>query len=161
MMLYLLEPEVSGGHGEKTIYGEQKDIQQKGISGKVLFLHYEFDGWLGDEILESTPCFIITENLEQDLSKVFQLDYLIEDCIISTSEEFRELYYNKELPKFSRFKPVGTVLVENENYKDWSGHHFCLSQKGELVVTEEALSVLKQHSLNYCEITDLTLFKSF
>lgn len=46
MILYFLEPEVSGGHGKHTIYGSQADIALEGISGKVKYLHYEFEGWL-------------------------------------------------------------------------------------------------------------------
>ncbi|WP_074033976.1 hypothetical protein [Bacillus massilinigeriensis] len=56
MILYFLEPEVSGGHGEYTIYGTEDDIATEGISGKVKYLHYEFEGWLRDDFLESTPC---------------------------------------------------------------------------------------------------------
>ncbi|WP_229596578.1 hypothetical protein [Rossellomorea vietnamensis] len=41
MILYFLEPEVSGGHGEKTIYGTEKDVAKEGISGKIKFLHYD------------------------------------------------------------------------------------------------------------------------
>lgn len=148
MELYLLEPEVGGGHGEKTIYVEKNNVS---------FLNYEFYGWLGDELLETTPCFIITENLEQSLSQRFKSHYHTEDCLITKSEEFQELYPNKELPDFKRFIPLGKIIVINQGYKDWSGHHFCLSQRNELVVTEDALEVLKQHSLNYCDIDKLVL----
>lgn len=37
MILYYLEPEVSGGHGEKTIYGTVEDVTKEGISGKIKF----------------------------------------------------------------------------------------------------------------------------
>ena len=46
---------MSGGHGEQTIYGTEEDIAKEGISGNIKFLHYEFEGWLGDNHLESTP----------------------------------------------------------------------------------------------------------
>ena len=67
------------------------------------------------------------------------------------------MYPNKELPTFSRFIPLGKIEVEGENFKNWSGNSFCLSPKGELVVTQEAMDFLKKKvSLENCYITPLT-----
>lgn len=156
MKLYLLEPEVSGGHGEHTVYGTEEDISNEGISGKIKFLHYEFEGWLGDDLLESTPAFIVSSVLETELNNSEFRDYKLEKCLITTSDGFREMYPNKEIPSFSRFIPLGKVEVEGENFKNWSGHHFCLTPKGELVITKEALDVLKKASIDNCDITTLT-----
>ncbi|GGB42173.1 hypothetical protein [Fictibacillus barbaricus] len=156
MILYFLEPEVSGGHGEQTIYGTEENVAKEGISGKIKFLHYEFEGWLGDDLLESTPAFIVSSNLENELKKSEFKDYKLEKCLITMSDVFMELYPNKEIPSFTRFIPLGTVEVEGENFKNWSGHHFCLSSKGELVVTKKALDFLKKFSIKHCDITSLT-----
>ncbi|HWK22880.1 MAG TPA: hypothetical protein VNS08_07605 [Ureibacillus sp.] len=156
MILYFLEPEVSGGHGEQTIYGTEENVKKEGISGKIKFLHYEFEGWLGDDLLESTPAFIVSIYLEEELKKSEFNDYKLEKCLISMSDVFMELYPNKEIPSFTRFIPLGTVEVEGENYNNWSGHHFCLSSKGELVVTQKALDFFKKFSINNCDITSLT-----
>lgn len=156
MKLYFLEPEVSGGHGEHTINGTEEDIANEGISGKVKYLHYEFEGWLGDDLLESTPAFIVSSKLETELKNSEFKDYKLEKCLITTSDEFKEMYPNKELPKFSRFIPLGKVEVEGENFKNWSGHHFCLSPKGELVVTQEVMDFFKRVLIDNCYITTLT-----
>lgn len=156
MILYFLEPEVSGGHGEYTTYGTEDDIATEGISGKVKYLHYEFEGWLGDDLLESTPAFIVSSILKTELVNSDFIDYKLEECLITTSDEFKEMYPNKEIPAFSRFIPLGKIEVEGENFKNWSGHHFCLSPKGELVVTQEALDFLKRVSIDNCCITLLT-----
>ncbi len=52
MKYYQLEPEVAGGFGEQSVIDRS--------SGKMVVrkLHYEFDGWLGDVLLESYLCFI-------------------------------------------------------------------------------------------------------
>lgn len=155
MILYFLEPEVSGGHGEHTIYGTEEDVAKEGISGKIRFLHYEFEGWLGDDLLESTPAFIVSRNLEDELKKSEFKDYKLEKCLITVSDVFMELYPNKKLPSFTRFIPLGTVEVEGEHFNNWSGHHFCLSSKGEFVVTKKALDFLKKFSIKYCDITSL------
>ncbi|WP_231633234.1 hypothetical protein [Numidum massiliense] len=151
-----MEPEVAGGHGEKTVYGTVKDGAVQGVSDKVNYLHYEFEGWLGDDLLESAPCFIISKQLEEKLVESTFRDYRLEDCLITTSDAFHELYPDRELPPFRRFIPLGTVDIEGETFKNWSGHHFCLSPKGELVVTVEALSFLKKILLNNCDVTDLS-----
>ncbi len=156
MELFCLEPEVSGGHGEKTIYGTEEDIAKEGVNGKVKFLHYEFEGWLGDDILESTPAFIVSNTLKAALEKSELEDYKLEKCLITTSDEFKELYPDRELPAFSRFIPLGTIELEGENFKNWSGHHFCLSSKGELIVTQKALDFFKNFSIDNCDITTLT-----
>lgn len=156
MNLYFLEPEVSGGLGEHTIYGTEQDVETKGISGKIRYLHYEFEGWLGDDILESTPTFIVSNKLQAKLRNSDFRDYKLEKCLITVSDEFKDMYPNKEIPAFSRFIPLGEVEVEDEKFKNWSGHHFCLSAKGELVVTKKALDFLKSVSIDNCSITTLT-----
>lgn len=156
MILYFLEPEVSGGHGENTIYGTEEEIATEGISKKVKYLHYEFEGWLGDDLLESTPAFIVSSRLATELENSDFIDYKLEECLITKSDMFIEMYPEKELPEFIRFIPLGKVEVEGENFKNWSGHHFCLSSKGELVVTQEALDFLKKFSIDNCFITPLT-----
>ncbi|KGR89403.1 hypothetical protein [Lysinibacillus odysseyi] len=156
MILYFLEPEVSGGHGEYTIYGTEEEMTIKGISGKLKYLHYEFEGWLGDDLLESTPTFIVSSKLGTELENSDFIDYKLEECLITTSDEFIDMYPNKEIPAFSRFIPLGKIEVEEENFKNWSGHHFCLSPKGELVVTQEALDFLNRFSIDNCFITPLT-----
>lgn len=156
MELYFIEPEVSGGHGEQTIYGSVEADANEGISGTIKFLHYEFEGWLGDDLLESTPAFIVSSNLENALKKSEFKDYKLEKCLITKSDVFMELYPNKEIPSFVRFIPFGTVEVEGENFNNWSGHNFCLSPKGELVVTKKALDFLKKFSIKHCDITSLT-----
>ena len=155
MSLYQLDPEVCGGHGSKTIYGETNEVEEYGISAKVKYLHYEFDGWLGDSLIESTPCFIVLDSLKQILSELFKNDLSFEECLITTSEEFREMYHDITLPNFIRIIPRGKVKLERGKYTEWSGHNFCLSQKGELVVTSDALTALKQFQLSFCDVTEI------
>ncbi|AMA72257.1 hypothetical protein P4S93_17595 [Aneurinibacillus thermoaerophilus] len=148
MNLYLLEPEVAGGHGEQTIY-------EDGDFDKVKFLHYEFYGWLGDELLESTPCFIITSSLAKELVAANLTGYKLTNCLITTSEEFEDSSPDTELPEFKQLIPLGKVTTEDNTYHFWSGEDFCLSENNSLVVTQNALSILQSHTLNQCSITVL------
>ena len=154
-MLFLLEPEVAGGFGDNTIIENFNNVRAKGERPKVAHLHYEFMGWPDDEILERTPCFIVTESLAKDIQKSSLNGYTFENVEISKGDEFEELYPNRDLPKFIRLIPNGLVEVIDDSYKEWSGDDFCMSQKSCLVVSERAFKMLKSHKLNYCEIVKL------
>ncbi|WP_338778766.1 hypothetical protein [Metabacillus sp. FJAT-52054] len=154
--LYFLEPEVSGNHGEQTVYGSAENVKREGISGKIQFLHYEFQGWLGDDLAEATPAFIISSRLEEALRNSHLKDCKIEPCLITASDEFKERQPDIAIPAFYRWIPLGTIDVEGQTYKNWSGHHFCLSAKGELVVTKTALDLLKKFSMDHCDVIPLT-----
>ncbi|EBG5296072.1 hypothetical protein EVG59_11800 [Salmonella enterica subsp. enterica serovar Dortmund] len=53
-MFKYIEPEVAGGFGEATTL----DIS---MHPPIVFtLEHSFDGWLGDCIMETFPCFVIT-----------------------------------------------------------------------------------------------------
>ena len=58
MKYFVLEPEVAGGIRKKS-----KILYENSKIKEVLFLDYEFEGWLGDEILITHPCFIISKSL--------------------------------------------------------------------------------------------------
>ncbi|MCM3162668.1 hypothetical protein [Metabacillus litoralis] len=98
----------------------------------------------------------MSSKLGTELENSDFIDYKLEECLITKTDEFIEMYPDKEIPTFSRFIPLGKTEVEEENFKNWSGHHFCLSPKGELVVTQEALDFLNRFSIDNCLITPLT-----
>ncbi len=148
-MLFLLEPEVAGGKGRNTLYDKEK---------KVIFLEYEFYGWLGDELLEATPCFVISDELAKDIQKSDLTGYKLQDIEVSINEQFYDIYPNADQPPFGmQLIPLGKVIINEENthYEKWSEHDFCFSNTSCLVVTERALNILKKHKMNYCEITEL------
>ncbi|MDG0814212.1 hypothetical protein [Cohnella rhizosphaerae] len=152
MNLFLLEPEVSGGHGEYTVY--KREIGVKPLDS-VDFLHYQFDGWLGDHLIESTPCFIITQELDEIFKQLNIRDYLVQECLVTKSNQFEELYGDKSLPNFFRMIPKGKVNIIGNSYDGWSGHHFCLTEKAYLVVTEEVVKILEKYA-KHCAITKIT-----
>lgn len=155
MILYLLEPEVAGELGSNTIIDNFDSVRQRGERPNITYLHYQFTGWLGDELLECTPCFIVTESLAKTIQESELEGYVLEDVEVSVSDEFKELYPDTELPKFKRLIPKGYVEIDGQNYRLWSRDDFCLAQKSYLVVTEKVLSVLKSHKISYCDISPL------
>jgi len=68
-MHYYVEPEISGGIGASPIMDNScyPPIAKK--------LNYEFDGWLGDDIIESFPCFVISKNLKSSPKSIVSADF--------------------------------------------------------------------------------------
>lgn len=60
---YYFEPEVSGGFGDNVI------LDASVHPPLITRLHYEFDGWLGDSIVASFPCYLITEDVKEKILK--------------------------------------------------------------------------------------------
>jgi hypothetical protein len=150
--LYKLDPEVAGEIGELS-----RLEYKNGMINSVKFLHYEFYGWLGDELLTSSPCFIVTESLADDIIRHQLTGCRFEEIHQTTSDEFKELYPNKQLPRFVRIILLGKFEVTGEKVNDWSGHDFCIEDEVDLVVTERALNVIKKHQIRNCDIEEMVI----
>lgn len=135
---FLVEPEVAGGLGDRTI------LDNSVHPPRVKKLHYQFDGWLGDSILASFPCFVITEPLMRDLQERGLTGFELDSVEISKSSVFKELYPDRELPEFVWLKPIGTPGKDDISV---SGEHG-------LVVSEKALACLKRHRFDNADVRD-------
>jgi len=128
MRYFCVEPEVAGGLGKNT-------VMDRGVHPPVvLSLHYEFDGWLGDVLLETFPSFIITEEAKLKLEHVGFTGVRFDEAEITMSETFRDLYPNQLLPRFVWLRPDGKAGRED----------FGTAPNGKLVVSERALQALKE-----------------
>jgi len=157
--LFLLYPEVAGSWGGNTIITERDEIDGRVCrprTHQISHLHYIFDGWLGDEILESCPCYIVTQSLANSIRQADFTGVRFENVEVSKSDLFLEVHPHLELPKFYWLIPEGKVELENEKkVHKWSGHDFCIDEKDYLVVSEKALRVLKQHQFKHCEVKEV------
>lgn len=127
-MPYFIEPEVSGQLGENTI------IDSSIHPPKVELLHFVFYGWLGDDLIECFPVFLISDNLKNGLSATSLTGLEIRECEIEESDEFK-LLQNVTIPQFHWFYITG-----NES------DDFCISDK-RLKVSDKAFLVLNQYKL--------------
>jgi hypothetical protein len=126
---YTIEPEVAGGWGEQTEF-----TRKPGCPVVVHKLHYEFDGWLGDELLESTPCFIVTERMLTNLQQARLTGFNVHELLVSKSDQFDELHPDRTLPPFVWLEIVGEPGADD----------FGISPDGRLVVSDRALTVLRE-----------------
>lgn len=137
MRFFKLQPEVAGGLGARTIM--DTTVHPPTVS----VLEYEFDGWLGDDLLESFPCFILSERVKNLLQENDFTGYVFDNVIISKSDTFNEIYPDLELPDFYWLKIDGKAGVDDTG----------LSESNHLVVSEGFLKILLQFNLKNC-LTD-------
>jgi len=135
MPYYALEPEVAGHLGDHAV------VDRSVHPPVVERLHYEFDGWLGDDLLESFPCFIVTKALRERLTQSGLSGCQFEDAEVSKSDLFEEIHPDRELPEFAWLKVLGRAGVDD----------FGLSPDHRLVVSQRALDALKSFKLDNCD----------
>ncbi|MCX7006003.1 MAG: hypothetical protein NTY53_01915 [Kiritimatiellaeota bacterium] len=142
MKFYSIEPEVAGGWGKNTVF-----TRSPGGSSVVHRLHYEFDGWLGDELLESTPCFIVSESMAREITQAHFTGAHFDEVEITTSQEFQELCPNRQLPKFVWLKVDGQAGRDD----------FGIGSDGRLVVSGRVLAALRSIKISHALITEVPL----
>jgi hypothetical protein len=82
---YTLEPEVAGGLGDGTV------IDTTVHPPHVERLHYEFEDWLGDDLVESFPCFLVSKPLAARLTAAGLGTFQLKDVAVTMTPEAEEL----------------------------------------------------------------------
>lgn len=136
-VFFILDPEVAGGFGDQTDLVQRKDDYPI-----VTKLEYEFFGWLGDELLTTHPCFIVTNQLKKTMEDFQGTGYSFCDVIISKSEEFLEEFPDTELPQFAWLRIHGIAMSDDVG----------LGPNATLVISEELLKKMQNHQLDNCSI---------
>ena len=136
MHYFVLSPEVAGGLGKNTVMSRTEHPPS------VSRLHYELDGWLGDDLVESFPCFVVTSRLADGLGRSSLSGVELREVEITTSEQFRELYPDRLIPTFAWLHVVGKPGSDD----------FGADAQGRLVVSEKAFHLLKTFALDNCDI---------
>ena len=143
MNYYLLNPEVAGelGDGSELVY-------EGGKIKEVVFLEYNFMGWQGDELLSTHPCFIVTESLQNDIILNGLTGVIFNNIAMTFSDEFYDICGDIQVPKFVQ-------IICNDLYEDNVENlqnDFYYNKYKEIIVSEKALGVLKQHKIDMCII---------
>lgn len=130
-MYRYLEPEVAGGIGIDTI------LDNSVHPPLVKFLHYHFSGWMGDDILETFPCFIISERLKNEI-EVNELKGITFDFVkVTKSEDFEFISLRTELPLFYWAKITGDFGVDD----------FVISEDYRLLVSDKAYEIISSFNI--------------
>lgn len=138
-MHFIVEPEVAGGLGANTV------VDRTAHPALVTHLHYQFDGWLGDVLIESFPCFVVTIEAKEALVAEAMTGVQFSGVEVSKSDQFDEVAPTGLLPAFVRLEAVGKA-----------GHDdFGVAKDGRLVVSERALLVLQQLQMTNARVEPL------
>jgi hypothetical protein len=133
----VLEPEVAGDFGGATV------LDHSTRPPEVLALEYQFEQWLGDELLTTHPCYIVTARLREALEQLAGTGYSFHDLKVSKSEAFDQLYANRELPQFFWMKIHGVPGVDDMGLR---------SKDQSLVVSDRVLELLRHFRIDHCLI---------
>jgi len=138
MKYFYVEPEVAGGLGKNTVMN--RDVHPPIVSE----LNYHFDGWLGDELLETFPCFIASEIVKQKLLEAQFTGVGFDQVEITLSDEFQELYPDRQLPKFVWLRVEGAAGQDD----------FGTAPDGRLIVSERALVLLRERGISHAVVME-------
>ena len=136
MSYYYIEPEVAGGHGDKSV------LDTRPHPPIVYRLEYTFAGWMGDALLETFPCYICTDAVANAIIRHHFTGTEIADVEITFSPEYFGRYDKDTFPHFHWLKIVGAAGADD----------FGIGSDLRLVVSEKALSVLRSLGIEHAEV---------
>ena len=138
MIYTYIEPEVPGNSDDEI---KMDTSVHPPIIQRLVF---EFDGWSGDCLLASFPCFIMTEAATEAVQKAKLTGVNFDNLIVLKSEMFEEMYPNRLMPKFYWAKIVGVAGQDD----------FGLAYGYRLVLSQTALKLLTPFGLEQATFYD-------
>jgi len=134
----VVEPEVAGWLGNLSV------IDRSRRPPVVKRLHYVFSGWMGDDIVETFPAFIVTARLAEAIAAAGLSGAEFDDVVISKDPQFVRfsLEVASSLPEWRWLRLAGEPHASD----------FWQRPDGRLVVSERGLDVLRRFNLNQAEV---------
>lgn len=137
-MYKYLEPEVAGEIGTDTI------LDNSVHPPIVTFLHFHFTGWLGDDILETFPCFIMSERLKNSIEEKKLKGISFDFVKVTKSDDFVMTSINEHLPTFYWAKMNGSFGIDD----------FVIAKDFRLLVSDKAYEVICEFNITNALIED-------
>lgn len=136
---YVLRPEVPGGFGERT-----ELVERPGTYPMVKRLHFEFSyGTRGDDLITTHPVFMVTTVLANDLRQSRLSGFTLSTEIdVSVDEQVWLFEPDWKAPAVEWLQVAGAPVSDD----------FGLTEDASLVVSAAALSVLRRHDIEHCEV---------
>lgn len=132
-MFRIIEPEVAGGLGSET------QLDNTVHPPLIKKLHFVFEGWLGDDIIETFPCFLVTRRLMEGVVKRALTGISFDVVQITKSPDFMVMNSDVILPEFCWAKINGTS----------TDFDFFLANDHRLVISERVYELFKQFKLKH------------
>lgn len=135
MDFYAIEPEVAGELGEGT------NMDTSVHPPRVTAVHYVITDWLGDDIIESFPYYLVTPRLAADLEASGLTGFRLGAARVTLSEEAADFGIT-EVPDFR------WLMISGRPGED----DFGTLDNGQAIISEGALQALQARTLDNCEI---------
>ncbi len=138
---FRLQPEVPGGLGERSV------LDTSVHPPAVHWLHFEFVGWDGDDLVTSFPCFLVSTRLGTAMSDERLAEFELVEVEVTVDEQFQELFPQTvmSLPTWLWLKPHG---------EPWASDLW-IDDRADLYVSARALRVIRHFSLRQCEVVEV------
>jgi hypothetical protein len=138
MKHYFVEPEVAGELGDRSI------LDTSCHPPIVSRLHYRLDGPPADCLIESFPCFAVTEAVMAAILGAGLSGATFEAIELTASEELLELDPAFEVPAVRWLRVSGD-----------SGADFAIGADHRLVLSQRALDLLTPHGLDNAVVEEV------
>lgn len=136
---HIIQPEVIVGLGEKTEF-----LEKEPPFLTVIKLHIKLEDWLGDDLMECYPCYIVTEQLKTGLLETEFTGFEFSEMTKTKGEYFNDNYQlKKSLPELYWMKIIGKQDIDD----------IIIGPEKSLLVDEDLLNYLKNNfTLKYMDI---------
>jgi hypothetical protein len=135
MDFYAIEPEVAGELGEGTV------MDTSVHPPRVSAVEYVITDWLGDDIIESFPCYLVTPRMATALEASALSGFRLDTAQVTLSDEAAD-FGIAQVPEFRWLVVTGHPGEDD----------FGLLGNGQAVISEGALQALQSHTLDNCDI---------
>ena len=137
---FLLRPSVYGQMGIKTEWDRTVSPPQ------VSSLHFVLDCDPLDDLHKSSPCFLVSRTLAERIAKDGFTGATIEGVLAEYDKQYLEREPDAVKPDLRLLRPTGKA----------GSADFGLNEERQLVVSERAMSLLKQFRISNCRVYDDT-----
>ena len=137
MAYYVLEPEAAGGLGPRTV------LDTAAHPPVVSRLHYEVEGWLGDDLLESTPCYLVNPAVGPALESAGVSGFELASAEVTVADDAQDVV-DARVTTFCWLRPLGKPGIDDLG----------VAPDASLVVSDKALDVLNQFQLDHCDVSE-------
>lgn len=136
MQYFYIWPNVAGGLGEHTV------LDPSVHPPIVTKLHYEVEGWFGDVIVTTFPCFLVTEETQHALQKMGFSGATFAAAEVTISEDCQEDQPGLELPPFVWLKVDGKAGRDD----------FGIAADYRLVISKRVLNLLESLGIPFAVV---------
>jgi hypothetical protein len=145
-----IEPEVVGGLGDGTV------MDRSVHPPNVTELHFEFDLWPHDVLVEGYPCWLITVPAIDRIKAAGLTGVRAEPFELTMSEQFQHFHQNRKLPKFLWLKVEGTAFKDDFGIsrieRTIPADTLIKKRLYELAISERALKLLQSLGIAHAAI---------